>query len=421
MILVEKHIINKNHAYYNECDRICLLSKNLYNYANYIVRQEFISTSKQKEEKLVGNAVYLNYHDIRKQIIKQTDYIKLPRKVSNQTLMLLDKNWKSFFKAIKDYKINPSKYSGRPKLPKYKDTNKGRFVTVYELGAISSKELRNGIVKLSGSNMRIKTSKTNIKQCRIVPRNDRYVIEVLYEVAEQTLKPNNNRYCSIDLGLNNLATVTSNCKEVTPYVVNGRPLKAINQYYNKQKAKIQSEIEIRNGKKSCNRLVNLTNKRNNKVDDYLHKASRYIVNQLVSKEINTLIIGNNKNWKQEINIGTVNNQKFVNIPHSKFIDMLTYKCRLLGINLLITEESYTSKCSFLDNEVVKKHDSYTGKRVKRGLFKSSIGREINADVNGSYNILRKVVLDAFADGVEGVAVHPAIITQFCAVFANQNS
>jgi putative transposase len=418
MILSEKHIIDNNHIYYNECDKICLLSKNLYNYSNYIVRQKFIETSKLKEQGEIEHAIYLNYHEIRKMVINQFDYINLPRKVSNQTLMLLDKNWKSFFKSIKDWKKNTGKYTGRPKLPKYKNPKNGRFVTTYELGAISIKELRNGFVKLSGTDIKIKTNKSNIKQCRIIPRSGYYVIEVLYEVNEAFLKPNNNRYCAIDLGLDNLATVVSNCKEVKPYIINGKPLKSINQFYNKEKAKIQSNLELRHNKKYSKTLNKITNKRNNKINDYLHNTSRYIINQLVSNNINTLVIGNNKKWKQEINIGDKNNQNFVNIPHSRFIDMLSYKCKLLGINVIIAEESYTSKCSFLDMEDIRKHETYKGRRIKRGLFRSSNGVLINADVNGAYNILRKAVPDVFSDGIEGVAVHPIIITQKCGVIMN---
>ena len=153
---------------------------------------------------------------------------------------------------------------------------------------------------------------------------------------------------------------------------------------------------------------------NNKVKNYLHKTSKYIVNHLVSNNINTLIIGNNKNWKQDTNIGKVNNQNFINIPHSTLINMLSYKCEMLGINVIVSNESYTSKCSFLDNEKICKHSNYLGKRIKRGLFKSSKGYLINADVNGSLNILRKVVPNAFVDiikskGIEGFVVNPVII------------
>lgn len=410
MILVEKHIIKLNHPFFKECDNLCFLSKNLYNYANYIVRQEFISSSKLKEEGKVEHANYLNYQSIRKDLLKQADYIALPRKVSNQTLMLLDKNWKSFFNANKDFKKNPSKYTGRPKLPKYKDKKNGRFIVTYELGAISIKELKKGYVKLSGTDISIKTDKGNIKQCRIIPRNNQYVIEILYEVTAKSKKEDNQRYYAIDLGINNLATVSSNCLEVKPYVINGKPLKSINQYYNKEKAIIQSEIEKRNNKKTSKKLSRLTNKRNNKIKNYLHKSSRYIINHLVSNNINTLVIGNNKSWKQEINIGKVNNQNFVNVPHSEFISMLKYKCELEGINVVIKEESYTSKCSFLDGEEISKKEHYLGKRIKRGLFKSSKGIIINADLNGSYNILKKAFPNAFSNGIEGVAVHPTIVS-----------
>lgn len=410
MILTEKHIINTNHQFFKECDSICFLSKNLYNYANYLVRQEFISTSKLKEQGELKHANYLNYHSIRRALLKQTDYIALPRKVSNQTLMLLDKNWKSFFNSIKDFKINPSKYTGRPSLPKYKDIVNGRFVAVYELGSISKKDLKKGYVKLSGTEIKIKTDKENIKQCRIIPRNNQYVIEILYEVIEKNKQEDNKRYCAIDLGLSNLATVSSNCLEVKPYIINGKPLKSVNQYYNKEKANIQNEIEKRNNKKTSKKLSKLTNKRNNKIKDYLHKSSRYIINHLVSNNINTLVIGNNKSWKQEINIGKVNNQNFVNIPHSEFISMLKYKCELEGINVIIKEESYTSKCSFLDDEEISKKEEYLGRRIKRGLFKSSKGIIINADLNASYNILKKAVPNAFCNGIEGVAVHPTIVS-----------
>lgn len=411
MILVEKHIIDINHPYYKECDKLCFLSKNLYNYANYLVRQEFIRTSKLKEEGKVEHATYLNYNKIRKEVIRQIDYVSLPRKVSNQTLMLLDTNWTSFFAANRDYRSNPSKYSGRPKLPKYKNPKTGRFVIMYEKGAISIKELRNGIVKLSGTNIRISTKKENITQCRIVPGNNQYTIEILYKVQDVEVNEDNGRYCGIDLGVNNLATMVSNVEGFRPIIINGKPLKSINQFFNKQNAKIKSELEVRNKQKTSKKLRKLTNKRNNKVNDYLHNASRYIINHLISNKINTLVIGKNKNWKKEINIGSVNNQNFVDIPHAKFIDMLTYKCSLVGIKVVITEESYTSKCSFLDFEDLKKQENYVGKRVKRGLFISKNGILINADVNGAYNILRKVFPNIFINGIEGLTVNPVVVSQ----------
>jgi putative transposase len=194
--------------------------------------------------------------------------------------------------------------------------------------------------------------------------------------------------------IDNLATIGSNV--LRPQIINGKPLKSINQHYNKQKAHLQSILETTNkhtNQKSSKRIQSITNNRNNKIKDFLHKASRYIVNHAVSNQINTIVIGYNKGWKQEINIGSKNNQNFVSIPFHTFLTQLQYKTKLEGINVVVHEESYTSKCSFLDNEPLKKHDAYLGKRVKRGLFCSSSGKKINADVNGSLNILRKVVGD----------------------------
>jgi len=141
--------------------------------------------------------------------------------------------------------------------------------------------------------------------------------------------------------------------------------------------------------RNSRRIKTLTAKRNAKIDDYMHKASRDITNYLVSNKIAELVIGYNKNWKQDINLGKKNNQKFVQIPFLKLIDMLTYKCALEGIKVTLINESYTSKCSFLDDENIRKHTQYAGKRIKRGLYKTSTGELINADVNASYNILKK--------------------------------
>lgn len=413
MTLTERHIVKQNSPFFKECDALCFKSKNLYNYANYIVRQEFILSSKQKEEGVVDHANYLNYYNINRKVIdeKQFDMYQLPIKVSNQTLMLLDKNWKSFFKSIKDYSKNKSKYKGKPSLPNYLDTVNGRYVTVYELGAISKKELNcDGVIHLSKTDIRVKTKVPfdKIKQCRIVPKGNHYVIEVIYEKQEKQPLHDNGRYCSIDLGLNNLACVSSNV--IKPFIVNGKPLKSINQYYNKKRAYYVSKLEKQNKRKISKRVKSLTSKRENKVSDYLHKSSRYIINHLVSNNINTLVVGNNKEWKQEINIGSKNNQNFVTIPHSNFINMLSYKCKMEGINFLITEESYTSKCSFLDNEDICKHETYSGNRIKRGLFRTQSGTLINADLNGSLNILRKAVPKINFDGIEVIAVSPRVIS-----------
>ena len=266
-----------------------------------------------------------------------------------------------------------------------------------------------GKLHLSKTNIYINTRLTDfnsLKEVRIIPRNNHYAIEVVYQVKEKE-HHDNGKYAAIDLGLNNLATVAFNDGS-KPLIVNGRPLKSINQYYNKEKAHYQSKLK--GNKHTSKRIWALTNKRNNKVTDYLHKASRLLVNQLVSQGITTLVIGKNKNMKQDINLGRVNNQTFVQLPIMRFADLMKYKCELEGINVLFNEESYTSKCSFLDGEPICKHDKYLGKRVKRGLFVSRSGININADVNGAYNIMLKAIPNAFADGIEGVVVHPVVLT-----------
>lgn len=232
------------------------------------------------------------------------------------------------------------------------------------------------------------------------------MIEVVYETQERVKKCNSN-VASIDLGLNNLATITYNNGD-NPEIINGRPLKSMNQYYNKQKAKYQSKLK--GNRKTSKRIQILASKRNNKVNDYLHKASRELVNQLVSKDISTLVIGKNVNMKQDINIGKVNNQNFVQLPIMKFADIVKYKCELEGITVIFNEESYTSKCSFFDNEEICKHDEYIGKRIKRGLFRTADGYLINADVNGSYNIMKKAIPNALANGIEGLGVNPIVLT-----------
>ena len=401
---------------YKEIDELSFLSKNLYNRANYVVRQEFISTTKEKEEEegRVSNANWIRYNQLQKQLQneKDSDYGKLPTKVSQQVLMLMDKNWSSFFESIRDWKKNPSKYKGRPCLPNYKHKQKGRAILVYTIQAISKKELRSNIIRLSGTEIRVKTKQDTkaIQQVRVVPRTGYYLIEVVYEKKEIIYENiDKNKIAGIDLGLNNLLTVTSNQNKVRPLLINGRPLKSINQYYNKEKAKLQSFV----GDKSSNRIVKLTNKRNRKIKDYLHKASRFVVNHFVSNGIGVVVIGKNTQWKTEINIGKRNNQAFVNIPHAKLIDFITYKCKLVGIDVIITEESYTSKCSFIDSESIEKHETYLGKRKYRGLFISKEGTKINADCNASGNIIRKEIPTAFDGyGIEGVVVSPIKINLY---------
>lgn len=373
--LTERHIIKNN----KELDMICFRSKNLYNRALYLIRQHYFETKG-----------YINYCKVYRQMVdsRDVDYYALPTKVSTQILRLLDRNFKSFFVLI-DKKKN-GKYDKSIRIPKYLD-KQGRNIAIFPKEAVSKVYLRKGLIKLSSLNVLIptKVTESNLVEVRVLPRSNHHVVEITYKVEEKELKPDNGRHASIDLGLNNLATVSSNI--VKPFIINGRPLKSINQYYNKEKARLQSLLK--NNRKTSKRINNITLKRNNKIKDYLHKSSRLLVNFLVSNNISTLVVSYNEEWKQNISLGRRNNQSFVGIPFYTFIKQLEYKCKLEGINVIFTEESYTSKCSFLDSEPLRKHDNYAGKRIKRGLFKSAKGKLINADLNGSLNILRKVIGD----------------------------
>ena len=404
MQIVEKHIISKNDSRFTEIDNMAYRSKNLYNATLYAVRQHFFDTDS-----------YLPYATIQKQFqeTNQYDYRSLPTKVAQWTMKMVDQNFHSFFRSNKEYKANPKKYNGKPRLPKYLDKAKGRYLLTFTNQAISKRDLdKYGLLNLSGLYLAIPTKLTykQICQVRVVNRVESYVVEIIYNKPEEQLKIDNGKYAAIDLGVNNLATVTSNVEGFIPFIISGRKIKSVNHKYNQDLAQAKSILEKRNGCRSSNRVRKMTHKRNERINDYLHKSSRMIVNQLIVSDINTLVIGNNKGWKQDINIGAVNNQNFVQIPHSHFISMLRYKCQLAGINVEIIEEGYTSKCSFLDCEDICRHEQYVGKRIHRGLFRSEDGTLINADVNGSYNILVKCKpTTCFVNGVRGVVVHPVVI------------
>ena len=400
MQLTERHIIKSTEHRFAQIDELAFKSKNLYNAANYVIRQSFIY-----------GWGYVGYNEMNRLMKFHEAYKALPAKVSQQILMILDKNWKSFFEAVKAYKVDFSQFTGRPKLPKYKDKVKGRNILVYTIQAISSKFLKKGIIKLSGTDFSIKTkvNPDRICQVRLVPKCDSYVIEVIYDEQESTTS-DDNLVASIDLGLNNLVALTSNQPGFSPLLINGRPLKSINQFYNKRKAQLQSELK--ENRKTSFRIQRLTRCRHQKIDNYLHHASRLIIDALQAKQIGMLVVGKNAQWKTEINLGKPTNQNFVSIPHSRLIEMLEYKARLAGITVIVQEESYTSRASFVGLDPIpvygktEKEPVFTGKRIARGLYKTSTGRLINSDINASYNILRKAIPNAFSDGIESCVVQP---------------
>ena len=376
MILSEQRIFKRGSKAFSEFEELCRNANNLYNATMYCVRQSFFA------------GTVLTYEAVNKKFIheKQADYYSLPTKISQQIQRIVSSAWKGYFSAIRDYKKNPSKYLGKPRIPGYRE--KGGFYIVpftRQSIAFNTRNVPRGYFRLSGTSVLIKTKQKEIQAARLVPQDRNHIkVEILYNVDCPETK-SNGRIASIDLGVNNLATIVYPNSRTE--IINGRPLKSINQYYNKKLAEVRSKNAKR--EHQARREVSLISKRRNKINDYLHKASRYIVNQLVSNEVTELVIGYNAGLKQDTRMKRVGNQRFHYIPFYKFISMLTYKCALAGIAVTTNEESYTSKCSFLDNEEVCKHEKYKGKREKRGLFRASNGRLINADVNGALNILKK--------------------------------
>ena len=409
MQLVEQHVISTSDPRFQSIDEMAFASKNLWNLANYSVRQSFIFEH-----------MYLNNTAVYHQVKSSDAYKALPRKVSNQVLIQLDQAWTAFFEEVEAYREHPERFTGRPKLPKYKHKTQGRNLLVFEQGAIWKTHLAHREIAVSQLGWLVETKQDpkHIKQVRIVPKADHFVVEVIYETEVKPAPVDKYLFVALDLGVSVLAALTSNKPGFSPRLVPGGPLKATNHLYNKQREHEQKQLA--KGKEqrfTSRRLDRITTKRNRRVMHYLHTASRRIIDLLVEEGIGTLIIGKNPFWKQEVELGRKHNQEFVQIPHAKFIEMLTYKAELVGITLLLTEESYTSRASFLDRDVLPTYDPTQGPEQEEkprfsgrrdGRWYRVKGRApVHSDVNGSYNIGRKVFPAAFdGRGIEATAVRP---------------
>ncbi len=406
---VEQHVIEKTHPQFRALDEMALASKNLWNLANYHVRQAFIFQH-----------TYLNNTAIFHRIKQTEAYQALPAKVANQVLLQLHVAWTAFFEAMEVYREHPERFGGRPGLPKYLHKTQGRNLLVFELGCIWKAELRLREIAVSqlGRIVETKQQPNSVQQVRIVPKADHYVVEVVYQTREkraQGLDP--DLFVALDPGVNVLAALTSNQPGFIPRLVSGGPLKAVNQLYNKQREHEQKQLA--KGKEprfTSHRLDRITTKRNRRIMHYLHTASRRIIELLVAERIGTLVLGKNPFWKTRVELGKKNNQEFVQIPHAKFLELLTYKAEAVGIRVVVTEESYTSKASFLDLDVLPTYDPSRGadqeekphfSGYRDGRWYRVKGRApIHSDVNGSYNIGRKVFPTAFGPGIEATAVRP---------------
>ena len=396
---VEKHLIKKDNEYYSMLEGFCHLSKNLYNFANYHARQSYIDTGRIP-----------NYNELEKlsrhQPSTNNDYKSMPiAQAAQQTLRLLEKNWVSYNESHKDYKENPDKYTGRPRLPGYLPKDGGYILTMTNQNC----KMRDNIIYFPKTFEGLTAKITGaLQQIRILPKNRHVILEVVYKAETPEELPDNGRYMGIDIGLDNLAAVGSNTG-MEPVIINGKGLKSMNKYYNKQKSYYQEIAKSRNDLEYSNRMNELTIKRNWRVEDKMHKASRYIVNLAMENEINTIVIGNNKDWKRESPLSKNVNQTFVGLPHQRMIEMIRYKGENVGIQVKVTEESYTSGTSFPDNEMPIKENYKKSRRVYRGLFKSNEGQKINADINASLQIIKKVFPNAFSNGIEGVGLSPVVV------------
>ena len=389
MRLVERHIIKDNRF-----EDICLKSGLLYNYVLFNVRQGIFSGD------------YINEYEFSTKLCKenQVDFRNLPSVVSQQVVAQVFSVTKSWMKSKKEYEKNPSKFLSRPKLPKYKRGKKQNMVVFTTSACRLKSDGYIHFVKNIISPIKTRIGDNKLCQVRIIPQATCYVVEVIYEKKEQDLNLNKDNVLSIDLGLNNLCSCISDVG-IKPFIVNGKIIKSFNQWYNKKKARLMSLI----GDKGTSRRINkMTCYRNCWISDKIHKISRYIIDICRSNNIGTIVIGQNRGWKQEINLGKRINQKFVEIPFSDLINKISYKAKLIGINLITHEESYTSKIDHMAFEPLKKQDAYLGKRKRRGLFQSSIGKLINADINGAIGIGRKVFGDSYVSRIidSGLAFNP---------------
>lgn len=385
-----------------ELSELCHKAKNLYNQANYQYRQFFFNLEE-----------FINYYDLQVILKNHSCYTSLPAQTSQQILELVMKNWKSYWSALKEYKINPSKFLGRPKMPKYKAKD-GETICIF---TNQNTRIKDGFIHFPKSCKLppIKTRIFNYQQIRIIPMGIGYMCEIIYNYQEQDLHLNPKHCIGIDLGLNNLTTIVNNIG-LKPIVIKGMAVKSINQFYNKTNGFLQSNKDKQKYEFQTKQQQRILKKRNNQIRDIFHKTSAWIIDYCIKNDIGTIAIGYNETWKQKIELGKRNNQNFVQIPFAKLIQQIEYKTKMVGINVIIHEESYTSKCSFLDNESIEKHEIYAGKRLrtisingkklKCNLFRRGNGQRINGDVNGALNILTKAVPNAFAEERVGLVLVP---------------
>ncbi|WP_255258151.1 transposase [Bacillus sp. AFS018417] len=399
----------------------------LHAYQKRLQKQKEKPVSEQKEMKCnlftlpTKEKSFLSYNflDCLFKTMKQQDYINLPSQVNQAVMRKLYQNWDSFFDSMKKYKKHPFTFTGRPRIPNYIKSSMREVVFTNQVCKLQDKYIQFPKTSIKLNIGKLFGHIENLKEVRVSPAYGKFKVEIVTEQSDSVLKyVDNNRYMSIDLGINNIATIITNTG-ATPVLVKGNVIKSMNQYYNKQKAYLTGILrhgkEPKEGPHTSKRLERLHEKRFLKIKDFFHKISYHIVHFAVQHEISMIVIGKNTSWKQNSDMGNRQNQSFCHIPHNLLIEMITYKAKRKGITVQIVEESYTSKASFLDNDAIPTYGEedipvFSGKRIKRGLYRTKENKLLNADVNGSYNILKKAVPKAFADGIEGLCHQAAVST-----------
>lgn len=390
MQLVERHLIKPGHELYRTLDDLTFKAKNLYNHGLYLYRQSYFEYKKNPDKPV------LSWVGIDKSLRKQghEDIRALPAKVANAVLKNLGDAVSSYWKLVR--LKNKGGLAQKPGLPRYLHKTNGRYPVSFNYQTFGSKRGSNGELILCprGINLPIPTKVEHPKQVRIVPKHNNFVIEVIYDAEERAPK-RTSKYAGIDLGVDNFATVTFSTKN-KPLIVKGLELKSINQGYNRLIAKAQSLLpETQKTSKSIHRLWS---RRSWVLRTKIHQITAFLTALFDEMQIEKVFIGKNTNWKQRLPFGKTVKQRFAYLPYETFIEQLRYKCRLRGISVTVQEESYTSKASFLDNDNIPVYGDagnpkFSGRRITRGLYRAGDGRLINADVNGSYNILRKGLMN----------------------------
>jgi len=410
MYLTSVTKLKLNKEQFKVIDTMSYRAKALYNSSLYEINKHFQDTKE-----------YLNYNStdlLMKNHTENTVYRSLPSALSQQLIKKLHKDYSSFFALLK--KKQNKDYDKQINKPRYKSKDSGKELIftksktsttfIFKDGWIYitvPEDLHKGRLKLCKvpEYLKNKDFQDEIKYMEIIPKLDYYELHIKYEEEAKTPNNLNSNWCSIDLGLNNLCTVTSNAHK--PYLINGRAIKSINQKYNKRIAKLTHETKKSQNANTSKEIKRLFSKRGDKLNNEIHKISDFIVKSVLEKKIDYVVIGYNKEWKQNINIGKRNNQNFVQIPFNQLFQQLSYRSKEIGIKYIETSEEYTSKCSSIDNEIIGFKDSYDGMRIKRGLFKTKNNLYINADVNGSINILRKATgIGILPDQINGILVYP---------------